>query len=363
MRILIVQTAFLGDVVLTLPLIEALHHRFPRSHIEVLTLPAHAPLLQGQPGVEAVVPYDKRGTQRGIRGLLGMVHTVRSRSYDVVLSPHRSLRSAFLVACSRSRQRIGFTQWWTRWAFTTTVPRPKVAHEVERNLHLLAALSSESVGAPRRLTLYVTSAARQKAEQYFARFGVDQKAVVIGMIPGSQWGTKRWPATRFAALIEHLTVVSKVHCILFGAPQDRAIAEAITVGCRVPVLDLIGHTTLRELPAYMERCTVVVSNDTGPMHIAAALGKPIVALYGPTTAAMGFTPYGVPWEEASVSLDCRPCNAHGPHRCPLSHWRCMLDLSVEHVAACVQHLLLQASSSAEAADSSLPRPRWGRGLG
>jgi heptosyltransferase-2 len=105
------------------------------------------------------------------------------------------------------------------------------------------------------------------------------------------------------------------------------------------VLDLIGQTTLQELPAYLQRCAVVVSNDTGPMHVAAAVGRPIVALFGPTTSAMGFAPYGVPWEEVSVSLACRPCHAHGPPRCPLSHWRCMQELSVARVALSVQRLL------------------------
>jgi heptosyltransferase-2 len=339
MRILVIQTAFLGDVVLILPLIDALHQHFPQSSIDIMTTPAHVSLLQGQPGVGMVIPYDKRGSQRGIRGLLRMVRTVRSRGYNLVVSPHRSLRSAWIAVCSGSPRRVGFRQWWTYWAYTDTVIRPRMAHEVARNLHLLTAIEAEACPMPRQLTLQVLPATREQAQQYFARAGVAQEHVVIGMIPGSQWGTKRWPAARFAALIERLLVRSQTHCVLFGASQDRAIAAAITAACAAPILDLVGHTTLQELPAYMERCTVVVSNDTGPMHIAAALGKPIVTLYGPTTAAMGFTPYGVPWEEVSVSLNCRPCHAHGPHRCPLSHWRCMLDLSVEHVVSRVQRLL------------------------
>jgi len=363
MRILVVQTAFLGDVVLTLPLIDALRQCFPQSQIDVVTVPAHAPLLQGQPGVDTVIPYDKRGRQRGIRGLFRMVRMLRARDYNLVVSPHRSLRSAWLVACSGSTRRIGFSQWWTCWAYTDTVRRPHMAHEVARNLHLLTALESGPVPMPQRLTLQVAATAREQVERHFGRVGIAQDEVVIGIIPGSQWGTKRWPAARFAALIERLTATLQTRCVLFGAPQDRAIAEAITAVCRVPVLDLIGRTTLQELPAYVERCAVVVSNDTGPMHIAAALGKPIVALYGPTTAAMGFTPYGVPWEEVSVSLDCRPCHAHGPHRCPLAHWRCMLDLSVERVASGVQRLLQQARSAAETGHSPLPRPGWGRSLG
>jgi lipopolysaccharide heptosyltransferase II len=347
MRILVVQTAFLGDVVLTLPLIAAVRQRFAGAHIAVLTGPAHAPLLQQQAGVDAVIPYDKRGAQRGLRGLWRLVRQVHARRYDVVLSPHRSLRSALIVACSGSPQRLGFTQWWSRWAYTATVPRPTAAHEVERNLRLLAGLDPSAVPATGRLTLTVAPAARQRAMVHLASSGVGCTGTVIGLIPGSQWGTKRWPAERFAALIERLAGDVHTRFILFGSPHERALAQTITAACRVPVCDLVGKTTVQELPAYLERCTVVVSNDTGAMHMAAALGKPILALYGPTTPALGFSPYGVRWEEASVPLECRPCHAHGPQRCPLSHWRCMLDLSVDQVAAGVRRLLPPAMAPDE----------------
>jgi heptosyltransferase-2 len=220
-------------------------------------------------------------------------------------------------------------------------------HEVERNLHLLTALGVHGVSPASRLRLRITAVARQKAAAYFVRSGITSEDVVVGLIPGSQWGTKRWPAERFAALIDHLAGTQALRCVLIGGPQDRSIAQAIRARCTVPVLDLIGQTTLQELPACLERCTVVVSNDTGPMHIAAAVGRPIVALFGPTTPEMGFAPYGVPWEEVSVALACRPCHAHGPQHCPLSHWRCMLELPVERVAASVQRLLCRQSVPGE----------------
>jgi heptosyltransferase-2 len=342
-RILVVQTAFLGDVVLTLPLLEALRQRFPDARIELLTVPAHALMLQDQPGVEAVLTYDKRGSQRGIRGFVSIARHIRAQGYDVVLSPHRSLRSALLVACSGSTRRIGFDRPLTRWAYTATVVRTARTHEIERNLQLLSALGIEPASISSRLLLHVPPEGRQRAEAYFARCGMAPEAVLVGLIPGSQWGTKRWPAERFATLSERLARTLRTHVVLFGGPQDRAIADVITGACRTPVFDLVGQTPLQDLPAYLERCTVVVSNDTGPMHIAAALGKPILALFGPTTPALGFAPYGVPWEEVSVPLPCRPCHIHGPHRCPLEHWRCMMDISVEQVASGVQRLLAQAA--------------------
>ncbi len=347
-RILIVQTAFLGDVVLTLPLVATARQWAPQARVEVLTTPASASVLEGQPGVDAVLTYDKRGRQRGLRGFVQMARTIRDRGYDVVISPHRSLRSAWLVAASGSRQRLGFRQWWTRWAYTATVPRPAHEHEVVRN-HELVKLLDADAPVPGPFTLQVEAEKRREAAEVFARAGVAEGHVLVGLVPGSQWGTKRWPAAHFAALVERIAAWPDTHCALFGTPQERGIADAVAAACRVPVIDLVGKTTLRDLPAYLGRCNVVVSNDTGSMHIAAALGKPIVTLYGPTTPALGFSPYGVLWEEASVgSLSCRPCHAHGPKRCPLSHWRCMRELQPEQVAEGVARLL-QATKMAHTA--------------
>jgi heptosyltransferase-2 len=339
-RILVVQTAFLGDVVLTLPLVEALQRRFQGAQVDLLTVPAHAPLLGDQPGVCQVLTYDKRGTQRGPRGFVQVVRQVRARHYDLAFAPHRSVRSALLLACSGIPRRIGFRRWLTQRAFTATVIRPAGIHEVRRNMGLLDALGGDAAPTAPRLAVRVTAASRRQAQQCFAAHGVKRGECIIGMIPGSQWGTKRWPAERFARLAQHLRRTAGARCVLFGAAQDRECGEAITAACDASMLDLIGHTTLQDLPAYLAWCRLVVCNDTGPMHIAAALGKPIVALFGPTTPALGFAPYGVLWEEASVALACRPCHAHGPQRCPLSHWRCMLELSVEQVAARVQRLLV-----------------------
>lgn len=382
MRILVVQTAFLGDVVLTLPLLQALRQLVPDAQIDLLTTPGNAPVLQGQPGLSSVLTYDKRGKQRGPCGFINIARRLRKQRYDVALSPHRSLRSALLLACSGIPRRIGFSQVLTNWAYTHTVQRPTSGHEVDKNLQLLTPFKDPDVsfcntgapltqpspphpnplhqggegtlGQPGQFVIHVPPAARQRARDTLSHHGMLPGQVLVGLIPGSQWDTKRWPAEYFTQLINQLAQRAQVGIALFGGPQERSIAEAIMAGCQTPVIDLIGQTPLQDLAAYLDCCTVVVSNDTGPMHIAAALHKPIVVLYGPTTPALGFYPYGVAWQDASVPLPCRPCHAHGPQRCPLSHWRCMRDLSPKQVAGHVHQLLSQLRISTRNGDENRP---------
>ncbi|GIX46475.1 MAG: heptosyltransferase [Candidatus Tectimicrobiota bacterium] len=342
-RVLVVQTAFLGDVVLALPLVAALHQRFPQAQVDFLTVPAHVPLLQTQPQIAAVLAFDKRGRQRGLRGLLAMARVLRARRYDLALSPHRSWRSALLLCLSGIPRRLGFARWGVRWAYTDTVPRPRSGHEVARNHALLSPLAPPAVPLPARLRLHVPAAARRRVAAALARAGVMPQETLIGLVPGSQWATKRWPPEHFAALMACLRGRLKARFVLLGSPAERPLAEAIVARCPEPVLDLVGRTPLADLPAYVQRCRLLVSNDTALVHVAAAVGTPVVVLYGPTAPALGFFPYGVPWEEASVALPCRPCHPHGPRRCPLRHWRCMRELTAEQVAAKVQRLLAKSA--------------------
>jgi heptosyltransferase-2 len=322
----VVQTAFLGDVVLTTPLLRALAVR--HGPVDVVTTPAAAPLLDTHPAVRQVIRYDKRGADRGWGGFTTLARRLREAHYEVAYVPHRSLRSALLALWARVPRRVGFRDGW-RSLYTESKVRPVGGHEVDRLLALAGdarAIRTPSIG----LTAadHGAAAAFVEAEE----LGSD----VVALAPGSLWGTKRWP--HFAALAGRLAGSHAIAVV--GGPGDEALAAAIVDGVRSAggrAANGCGKLTLRESAALLARCRLLVTNDSAPLHFAQAVGTPTVAVFGPTVPAFGFGPLHPGDRVAGVTdLACRPCSRHGPAVCPLGHHRCMRDLPVERVIAAIE---------------------------
>ena len=202
-RVLVVQTAFLGDVVLTLPLVQVIHRTYPETEISFLATPRGAEALHNHPAIHSVVVYDKRGAQRGIRPLLRLVRWLKSQEFDVALVPHRSFRSALLVWLTGIPVRIGFDTSAGAFMFTRTVPYVRSAHEVSRNFAFLTPLE---IGAPPRELpeLYPSSSDVKAVDEFLKEFKVGDRGKIIALSPGSAWNTKRWPSGRFAELAKRL---------------------------------------------------------------------------------------------------------------------------------------------------------------
>jgi heptosyltransferase-2 len=321
MDTLMIQTAFLGDVVLTTPLLSALAER--HGPVDVVTTPAAAPLLETHPGVAAVIRYDKRGADRGLTGLWRLGARLRARGYQRAYLPHRSWRSAALALLAGPAERIGFADSPAAATYTRRVPRPMGGHEVER----LLALAGPRARRP-AVQLALTPDDRAAADAWLRERGVGEG--FVAMAPGSIWGTKRWPG--FAELAR----VLEAPVVIVGGRDDIALAESVAAAAPGRAHSAAGTVGLRESAALIARAAVLVTNDSAPLHLATAVGTPIVAVFGPTVPAFGFGPRGT--RDAVVehpSLACRPCSAHGPQVCPLGHHRCMRELSVEVVAAAV----------------------------
>ena len=319
--VLVIQTAFLGDVVLTTPLLAALAER--HGAVDVVTTPAAAPLLETHPAVRTVVRYDKRGAERGLGGMWRLGRRLHRQKYARVVLPHRSWRSAALALLSGARERIGFADSPAAITYTHRVPRATRGHEVER---LLALAAPAGHAPPVRLELTVED--RAAADDWLRHHGVAERFVALA--PGSIWGTKRWPgyAELAAALDAPIVVV--------GGPEDAPLAGQVAAAAPRRSHSAAGALSLRASAALIERAAVLVTNDSLPLHLATAVGTPIVALFGPTVPAFGFGPRGARDRIVEhASLGCRPCSAHGPAICPLGHHRCMREVSVESVAAAV----------------------------
>jgi lipopolysaccharide heptosyltransferase II len=328
---LVIQTAFLGDVVLTTPLLSVLAAR--HGPVDVLTTPAAASLLEGHPAVGAVLRYDKHGTQRGWRGFRQMAAILRDRQYERVYLPHRSFRSAALALRSGARERIGFGGGLPAITYTARVSRPGTGHEVER---LLALAGGESESPPVRLGL--TAADYAAADSWLAAHAVAPGFVALA--PGSIWGTKRWPH------YPELAAALGRQAVIIGSREDDALANSIVAACGRAV-SAAGGLSLRESAALIQRAAVLVTNDSAPLHLATAVGTPVVALFGPTVPEFGFGPR----RHGDIALgmeglECRPCSRHGPATCPLGHHRCMRELSVDQVLQAVARIASREESRA-----------------
>jgi heptosyltransferase-2 len=330
---LVIQTSFLGDMVLTTPLLVRLAERGP---VDVVATPTSAPLLANHPAVRDVIVYDKRGVASGVRGLLRTARALRTRENGeprgatVAYLAQGSMRSATLARLAGIGERVGFDTSAGRRFYTRLVPFDRTVHHAER-LWRLANRDDESPAAPLHPRLYPSP------NDHAAAASLLQAAGVVPGAPGSVWATKRWPHFRSLAIaLATHPLTSRARLVIMGGAGDSGLARDIadgvqSVGAPLPI-DATGRLPLLASSALLQRAGAIVTNDSLPLHLASAVGTPTVALFGPTVPAMGFGPLAPSAESLGVAdLPCRPCHAHGPSACPLGHWRCMEELSVARV--------------------------------
>jgi heptosyltransferase-2 len=323
---LVIQTAFLGDVVLTTPLLAALAERY--GPVDVVTTPTAAVLLETHPAVGTVIRYDKRGADRGLRGLWTLGRRLRARRYARAYLPHRSWRSAALALLAGTAERTGFADSPAALAYTRRVPRPATGHEVERLLTLAHTDAGAGPAAVPAVHLALTADDRAAADAWLRERNVG--AGFVALAPGSIWGTKRW------AGYPELAAALDAPIVVLGGRDDAPLADQVVAAASGRAYSAAGALGLRTSAALIARAGVLVTNDSAPLHLATAVGTPVVAIFGPTVPGFGFGPRGP--RDAIVehpSLACRPCSAHGPQVCPLGHHRCMRELSVASVLAAV----------------------------
>jgi len=332
LRVLVIQTAFVGDVVLSTPLFEAARTRLGAGRVGAVVRPETADLLRNNPHVDDIVVYDKKGGQKGPLELLRLAGRLRGAAFDRAVIPHRSFRSALLGYLAGVPVRVGFDRSAGKLLLTERVSYRSV-HEVERNLSLLASWGADTDGI--RPALYPDEADRQRADALVRESGLAPSDKICGVSPGSVWATKRWPPDRYAELVRRLTEEHGYRAVLFGGSGDRSLCARISAESGVDPLNAAGRLTLLQSAALAARCAVFVSNDTGMGHVAAAMNIPVVAVFGPTVPAFGFVPHGAGHQVVETTLDCRPCSSHGGHQCPIGTHDCMRGIAVERVIEAV----------------------------
>lgn len=333
-KILIVQTAFIGDVILATPLAQAAHAIFAPCTVDFMAIPAAANLLERNPSIARVLIFDKRDKQRGVAALWRFAKALRAENYDLAIVPHRSLRSALLVWLARIPQRIGFDRSAGAFLFTQRV-RYQEKHEVERNLDLLRHFGEIPEKLKPRVDWDEADATR------VAEFtkNADSKRVWCALAPGSVWATKRWPADRFAKLAKALIAEVNANVFLIGGQSDAELCREIQQAVGENCFNLAGMLSLRQSAALLDHCAVLISNDSAPTHLGVATNCKVITIFGPTVPRFGFAPYGEGHDVVEHNLPCRPCSAHGTKKCPIGTHACMQEIAVEGVFNLVKAIL------------------------
>ena len=323
MRILIIHTAFIGDIVLSTPLIKKIKDTYPDSDITYVTTPSGEAILKNNPYLNNIIVYDKRGEHKGISGVWQLGKRLRYENFNMVITPHRYLRSSILSWLSRSPIRKGYDIASGSCLFTEKIKYDRTKHEVEKLLSFVAPENKKRY----EIELYPGEKEKMKGDNLWKENLLEDKKVVV-LAPGSKWFTKQWPVEYFNKLAENLKKLSNVRLIVVGGKDEINLPIE-----KENIIDMRGKTSLLELADILSRADVVVTNDSSPIHIASAFKKPrIFALFGPTIEKFGFFPWSLNSKVFQVDgLKCRPCGIHGGKSCPEKHFKCMRDILPEEV--------------------------------
>jgi heptosyltransferase-1 len=342
LRILLIKPSSLGDIVHALPVLAALRETWPDAHVAWLCGRPFVPLLERCPLIDEVIAFDRARYGRMWRSLPAFldfwrfVGELRRRRFDLVVDLQGLIRSGLMALFSGARRRVGFAQARElAWVFYTQRVRcPDAAeHAVEKNLRVARAL--ELATGPPRFPLGLKADETAAAQQLLSRAGGGSLDAFIAVVPGARWESKRWPAERLAQLIDAMHEEAMPGCVLLGSPEERDFAERVLAACRSRPLDLVGRTSVRELLALLSLAELVVCHDSGPMHLAAALDRPLVAIFGPTSPQRT-GPYSPVARVVSNPVPCAPCFER---KCPLGHHDCMRKLEVATVLEQVRRAL------------------------
>ncbi len=334
-RILVRQVNWVGDAVLTLPALVALAHRFPQAEITLLVKPWVRGIFAGQAAVDRILEYRSGDAHRGITGRWRLARALRAEQFDLAVMLPNSLDAALVPWLAAIPLRVGRPTDCRSWLLTHPVaegPVPPGRHQVERYLDIVRAFGGDGEASPR---LVATAEARQRGGQLLEDHGIAPGDLVVAVNPGSIYGSaKRWPVERFAAVADGLADRSGVRIALIGSEREHPILERVAAEMRRPVVKLGGRTDLGTLVGVLERASLLLTNDTGAMHIAAALGTPVLAVFGPTDVRTT-GPLGAHTRIVREPVPCSPCLLR---ECPIDH-RCMTRVTVDEVLSAALELL------------------------
>ena len=341
-KILIIQTAFLGDTILSLPLVQSLKNIIPECEIDYLCIPSTANVLENNPNIHEIIRYNKKGRKK-IRNLIKMISFIKERNYDIIVCPHRSLRSALITYFSKARIRIGFNKNVMSFLLTGKAKYLKNEHEIKRNLELIKLIPGIEINDKMfslKPELFPSADDKNNADELLNKFITDKDRMIC-FAPCSKWFTKNLPEKISIDILNSLNEKG-FNVALLGGIEDEKFCRLIEGKAKDKnkVFCLAGNLTPLQSSYVIQRSCALITVDSAAAHIGASTNKPIVMIFGSTVPAFGF--YPLTSKNIIIennNLDCRPCTDHGRGSCPKKHFKCMIDLKTTDIINAVDKLL------------------------
>jgi len=357
MKTLIVQTAYLGDLLLSIPLLKNLRQIRSEDELVLFCRKGFGELFKSMNLVHEVIEVDKNTSGSWKDAIQGL----KKYEYEWIVSPHESFRTATILWRLRAKLKLGFSSWRTSWAYNKTIRRPMEWPDALRQLSLLEDLNSQlkanfeelrerkkflnsntEKDLSETIPEFASMSVRSRVQAWkFSANNITLPPEFICMSPGSVWATKRWPVEKFIDLAK-LRLSHGDQIVLLGSPAEADIAAKIATEAP-QVQNLCGQTSLTDTLKILSQSRVLVSNDSGAQHMAAAVDTPVVSIFGPTTLELGYRAWVAPTKVAQIDLECRPCGKHGSQKCPLGTHECMRALSVDRVNSLINQIISSIS--------------------
>lgn len=337
-EILIIRTAYIGDVVMTLPILKPLKDRFFNARISFLTSTRAKGVLENNPYLDDIITYDPFWFySSSMKDYLSFIREIKKFSFDLIIEARGDIRELlFLVFPLNARFKVSYDVGGGGYILTHRVPYKGLSHKVEYHLDIARYLGCEINGI--EWGIYLTEDEDRKAAELLLKEGADFDKPIIAIHPGARKGLKCWSTERFARIADTLIEKHGVSLVITGAAEEIPLAEDVKRMMKNDCVCLAGKTTLREMAAVLKRCSLFICNDSSPMHIAAALNIPSIAIFGPSKSAET-APYGNQHIVIEKDFPCRyRCDEDICHF--VNHHQCMKDISIDNVISAIEKMAL-----------------------
>lgn len=338
-KILIIRLSSIGDIILVSPLIRLVRKRFPQANIDMVVGAEFEELISFNPNLNRVILFNR---QTGLRGLLKLCKKIRQERYDLIIDLHKKIRSFLICLTSGAKQRASYNKHsFLRFLLVKFKINRYSDIPFTSNLYLKSLQRFDIEDDGQGLDLYITPSKERVILDLLRRKGISKEDILIGLAPGAHWYTKRWLKERYIELSNFLIQNKKAKIVILGGREEVKLSDEIKASLLSEPITVTDSLSLMETAALLKRCKILISNDTGIMHMAAAVKTPVVAIFGPTVKEFGYYPYRVDNRVISKDLPCRPCSTKGSSKCKINTFDCMRLISTNEVLEAVEELLFK----------------------